>query len=155
MASCSAIWAALSLLTYADFSFASNSRSSKLKMIQMKLQKEKQRCTEDNGANKDNALNRGKEVTGFIPVFFNILPHFLVSVTLMAEAGQLFSHSVLMLKLLFSGYSFFFCLQVKVDYVSLHHSNCDNKKGKARHFPMGCHRVRSWLTLGWQQSVDN
>lgn len=50
----------------------------------------------------------------WIPVFFNILPHFVFSIPFMADAGQLFSHSVLMLELLFSVCSFFLCLQGNV-----------------------------------------
>lgn len=51
-----------------------------------------------------------------VPVLYNILPQFLVSLCLMVDAGELFSHSLLLFKLLFSVYFLLLCLQAKYHY---------------------------------------
>jgi len=51
-----------------------------------------------------------------IPVLFNILSHFLISLCLNVDAGQLLSYSLLLLQLLFSVYFLLLCLKVKLHF---------------------------------------
>lgn len=129
MASFSAIWAARSLFRYADFSLDSSSRNSMLN----------QRETETGHYNchrfpsplppgspaLPDALTQvtnispvgfrcpSPQVNQISPVLFDVLPHFLVSELLVADACKLFSHPFLLLQQLVPHEPILLCLKVK------------------------------------------
>lgn len=61
-------------------------------------------------------VNQGNEISVCVPVLFDILPHFLLFLLIVVDAGQLPGHSLFLFKLLFPVNSILLCLRITFIY---------------------------------------